>query len=153
MGEHAYLSMPMTAFFASRQCPGVAIRAATDWAQQQAKSSQAVISGFHSPLEQSVLQILLQARSPVVAVLARPLTGAQFPAHWKEAITSGKMAVISVTATPARLTIERAIQRNDLAARLAKTIVVAYASNSGTLAKQLNSWLAQGWLIKKLADF
>ena len=63
------------------------------------------------------------------------------------------MAVISVTATPARLTIERAIQRNDLAARLAKTIVVAYASNSGTLAKQLNSWLAQGWLIKKLADF
>ena len=67
LGHQALLDVPMTAFFASRQCPGTAIRAATEWALQQAKTRQVVISGFHSPLEQSVLQLLLVARSPAVA--------------------------------------------------------------------------------------
>lgn len=55
LGNQALLALPMTAFFASRQCPGTAIRAAMDWALQQAQSKAVVISGFHSPLEQSVL--------------------------------------------------------------------------------------------------
>ena len=84
LGHQALLNVPMMAFFASRQCPGTAIRAATEWALQQAKTRQVVISGFHSPLEQSVLQLLLIARSPAVAVLARPLSGARLPAHWTD---------------------------------------------------------------------
>jgi hypothetical protein len=52
-GNANLLDLPMTAFFASRQCPGAAIRAAMDWALQQAKAKAVVISGFHSPLEQS----------------------------------------------------------------------------------------------------
>ena len=67
LGHQALLGVRMTAFFASRQCPGTAIRVATEWALQQAKTRQVVISGFHSPLEQSVLQLLLVARSPAVA--------------------------------------------------------------------------------------
>ena len=49
-GNEALLSEPLTAFFSSRQCPGVAIRAAMDWALEQARSRQPVVSGFHSPL-------------------------------------------------------------------------------------------------------
>jgi len=52
--EQALLKAPLTAFFASRQCPGSAIRAAMGWALEQAQKRQGVISGFHSPLEQSV---------------------------------------------------------------------------------------------------
>lgn len=70
IGNPDRLGLPKTAFFASRQCPGTAIRAAMDWALQQAKLKAVVVSGFHSPLEQSVLKVLIQARSPVVAVLA-----------------------------------------------------------------------------------
>ena len=47
-GNANLLDLPMTAFFASRQCPGAAIRAAMDWALQQAKLKTVVISGFHS---------------------------------------------------------------------------------------------------------
>jgi len=54
-GASGLLNTPLTAFFASRQCPGAAIRAAMDWALQQARAKQVVVSGFHSPLEQSVL--------------------------------------------------------------------------------------------------
>ncbi len=51
-----------------------------EWALEQARQQQPVISGFHSPLEQSVLKVLLQARSPVVVVLARPVVGARLAA-------------------------------------------------------------------------
>ena len=64
------LDEALTGFFSSRQCPGAAIRAAMDWALEQARSRQPVVSGFHSPLEQSVLTVLLQARCPVAPVLA-----------------------------------------------------------------------------------
>ena len=109
LGHQALLNVPMMAFFASRQCPGTAIRAATEWALQQAKTRQVVISGFHSPLEQSVLQLLLQARSPAVAVLARLLSGARLPAHWTTAITAGHLAVVSAADKSARLTTESAL--------------------------------------------
>lgn len=82
LGAQDLLALPMSAFFASRQCPGIAIRIAIDWALQQAQARRVVVSGFHSPLEQSVLKILIQAHSPVVAVLARPVNGAKLPSEW-----------------------------------------------------------------------
>lgn len=63
-GAQELLGLELTAFFASRQCSGLAIRAAMDWALQQAHAKQPVISGFQSPLEQSVLKVLLATSSP-----------------------------------------------------------------------------------------
>ena len=153
VGHQALLDVPMTAFFASRQCPGAAIRAATEWTLQHAKTHLAVISGFHSPLEQSVLQLLLQARSPAVAVLARPVSGARLPPHWKAAIAAGHLAVISAADKSARLTVERAVERNDLVARLAKTIVVAHASAGGVLSARCGLWIRDGLSVTKLSEW
>lgn len=139
-GNSALLDLPMTAFFASRQCPGTAIRAAMDWAVQQARVKAVVVSGFHSPLEQSVLKVLTQARSPVVAVLARPVTGAKLPSEWAEPLAQGRMVVVSLATTAARLTGELAVARNQLIAQLATDIVVAHASPSGALASLLAQW-------------
>ena len=150
MGNQALLPEALIAFFASRQCPGTAIRSATDWAMAQAKARQAVISGFHSPLEQSVLQLLLHARSPAVAVLARSLKDARLPAAWEPAAKAGHMAVVSAASQSARLTTQRATERNNLAAQLAKSIVVAHASDGGTLSKQCGDWVAKGYQVKKL---
>lgn len=71
IGNAALLDLPLTAFFASRQCPGSTIRAAMEWAIEQARGKKPVISGFHSPLEQSVLAVLLTAGAPCVIVVAR----------------------------------------------------------------------------------
>lgn len=89
LGAQHLLDQQLTAFFASRQCPGLAIRAAMGWALEQAQKRQGVISGFHSPLEQSVLQLLLQAKSPVVALLARPVADARLPPGWQAALADG----------------------------------------------------------------
>ena len=139
-GNADLLDLPMTAFFASRQCPGAAIRAAMDWALQQARAKAVVVSGFHSPLEQSVLKVLIQARSPVVAVLARPVSGAKLPPEWVEPLNQGLMTVVSANLTTTRLTSEVAMARNRLVAQLAKTIVVAHASPGGGLASLMAQW-------------
>lgn len=130
----------MAAFFASRQCPGAAIRAAMDWALQQAKARQVVIGGFHSPLEQSVLTVLLQAQSPVVVVLARPVEGATLPPAWGEPLAQGRMAVVSSATAAKRLTHEVAALRNAQVVQLATSIVVAHASTGGSLANQVGQW-------------
>jgi predicted Rossmann fold nucleotide-binding protein DprA/Smf involved in DNA uptake len=140
LGQQDLLALPMTAFFASRQCPGSAIRAAMDWALQQARAKSVVISGFHSPLEQSVLTVLLQARSPVVAVLARPVQGAKLPPAWAEPLAQGRMVVVSSATAAKRLTREAAALRNTQVAQLATTIVVAHASPGRSLADLLAQW-------------
>jgi predicted Rossmann fold nucleotide-binding protein DprA/Smf involved in DNA uptake len=139
-GNANLLDLAMTAFFASRQCPGAAIRAAMDWALQQAKAKAVVISGFHSPLEQSALKVLIQARSPVVVVLARPVGGAKLPPEWGEPLRLGLMTVVSASLTTTRLTNEVAMARNNLAAQLATTILVAHASPGGGLAGLVAQW-------------
>ena len=143
-GHQDLLALPLHAFFSSRQCPGAAIRAAIEWALEQARQQQPVISGFHSPLEQSVLKVLLQARSPVVVVLARPVQGARLAREWAEPIAQGRMAVVSAATHGSRLTADRAHQRNEWAAQLATQIVVAHASPGGRLAAGCHAWCQQG---------
>ncbi|WP_305563905.1 hypothetical protein [Polaromonas sp.] len=140
----------MTGFFASRQCPGTAIRAAMDWAVAQARGKLPVIGGFHSPLEQSVLEVLLAAHSPAVVVLARDVAGATFPVDWREPIEAGRMAVVSAWQGASRLTAELAAERNTLAARLAQCSVVAHAAEGGSLAGQIEAWTAEGLSIQRL---
>jgi predicted Rossmann fold nucleotide-binding protein DprA/Smf involved in DNA uptake len=144
LGCRQLLTLPMTAFFVSRQCPGLAIRAAMDWALVQAQQKNVVISGFHSPLEQSVLKVLLEAQSPVVAVLARQLDGARFPSEWIEPLAQERMAVVSASTSTERLTGELATERNQLVAQLAEQTVVVYASPGGALHGLCTQWRSQG---------
>ncbi|HOB01662.1 MAG TPA: DNA-processing protein DprA [Casimicrobium huifangae] len=154
VGDAGLLAQPLTAFFASRRCPGTAIRAGTDWALARARAGRAVVSGFHSPLEQSVLTLLLQARCPVVAVIARPLAnarlGAGFDSAWQAALAEQRMAVVTSHTASQRLTETLAVERNDLAALLATRIVIAHAEPGGTLDAAQARWQAAGSAVELL---
>lgn len=152
VGAVGLLQGPLTAFFASRQCPGTAIRAATAWALQQARARGPVIGGFHSPLEQSALRLLLEAGSPAVVVLARPVQRASLKSKWREAIGAGTMVVISRMASTQRLTEQAADDRNELVARLAGRIVIGYANPGGRLDEQCMRWSANGLDVWRLED-
>ncbi len=144
LGNSCFLDLPLTAFFASRQCPGVAIRAAMDWAVEQARSKSPVISGFHSPLEQSVLEVMLTAGAPCVIVIARKLDHAHLPPAWLQAAAAGNVAVISMDETTRQLSAEMAACRNEWVARHAKGIVIGHASSSGGLGKLALQWEHDG---------
>lgn len=143
-GDHRHLAAPLTAFFASRDCPGAAIRAGMAWALQQARARAPVIGGFHSPLERSVLDLLLEARSPAVLVLARAVESARLQHRWTEAIICGHLVVVSAAERALQLNQQRAVVRNELVAQLAARIVVAHASPEGGLASQTSRWRERG---------
>lgn len=140
----ALLDQPLTGFFASRRCSGRAIRAVMDWAVEQARAKNPMIGGFHSPLEQSVLEVVLAAHAPVVIVIARQLLTASMPVVWREALQAGLASVVSMEDTPQRLTAEQAIRRNHWIAHRAAQIVVAEASPGGSLAACMAQWVSEG---------
>ena len=122
-----------------------------DWALQQARAKRGVISGFHSPLEQSVLKVLMAAGSPAVVVLARPAQGAKLPPEWAGALAKGNLAAVSSVKAAGRLTHQLATERNALVAQLAHNIVVAHASPAGSLAAQVALWRQEGLRLDVLA--
>jgi hypothetical protein len=67
------------AFFCSQSCPGDVILKAQDWANARGPEGPTVVGGFHTPVERDVLRILLRARSPILLVLGRSLTGWRAP--------------------------------------------------------------------------
>lgn len=151
VGDEALLEQPLTAFFASRRCSGKAIRAAMDWAVEQARNKNPLIGGFHSPLEQSVLEVMLTAHAPVVMVIARRLQSARFSAAWYDAVQAGTAAVVSVEDTTQRLTAERAMRRNHWIAAHAAQIVVAEVAPDGSLATCLVQWKSEGQQVNCLS--
>lgn len=144
VGNAGLLDCSLTAFFASRRCSGRTIRAAMDWAVEQARSKTPLIGGFHSPLEQSVLEVMLAAHAPVVIVIARELETAQLPAAWLTATQAGTIAVVSMEDAQQRLTAELAMRRNHRIARHAAHIVVAEVAPGGSLESCLVEWKNDG---------
>jgi hypothetical protein len=151
VGNATLLDQPLTAFFASRQCSGTAICAAMAWAVEQARSKGPVISGFHSPLEQSVLKVMLTADAPCVIVIARKLEHAHLPPALSRAAGEGTAAVVSMESTTRRLTAELAARRNVWVAEHAARIVVAHASPGGNLMCQAMQWERAGKFISFLS--
>ena len=151
VGDMALLEQPLTAFFASRLCSGRAIRVAMDWAIEQARSKNPLIGGFHSPLEQSVLEVVLAAHAPVVIVVARQLHAASLPAACRMA--QGNASRYSHRGKcgryAQRLTAEQAIRRNHWIAQRAANIVVAEVSPEGNLATCVAQWVSEGRMINK----
>ena len=152
VGSMALLEQPLTAFFASRRCSGRAIRAAMDWAVEQARAKIPLIGGFHSPLEQSVLEVMLAAHAPVVIVITRKLEAASLSSAWHEAVQAGTIAVVSMDDTQQRLTAELAMRRNHWIASRAAHIVVAEASLDGSLAFCLAQWKNEKLRVSILVD-
>lgn len=151
VGNAGLLECPLTAFFASRRCSGWAIRAAMDWAVEQARSKTPLIGGFHSPLEQSVLEVMLAAHAPVVVVIARKLETAHLPLEWLAAAQAGTVAVVSMDDVQQRLTAELAMRRNHWIARHAAQVVVAEASSGGSLASCLAQWQVESMRVNVLS--
>ena len=88
------LDRPLVAFFASRNASPEALELATRWAQEVAQTGKIVISGFHSPIERAVLDVLLTNGCSVVVTLGRSLYR-KIPAHLQVAHDENRLLFVS----------------------------------------------------------
>jgi len=134
-GSSAALSSPMTAFLCSKETPGATILKAFDQAAAWRDAGRCVISGFHSPLEQQCLDILLRGKQPIMMALARGLGALRLPAAQRKALDEGRLTIVSpFPVTEKRVSADLARQRNRFAAALAGEVVFGFVAPGGSLA-------------------
>jgi predicted Rossmann fold nucleotide-binding protein DprA/Smf involved in DNA uptake len=146
LGDFALLSQTKTGLFCSVRCPGDFILAAYDAARKLRDDGVTVISGFHSPVEKECLRILLRGKQPIIICLARAMEKIQIPAHWRGALDTGRLLVLSpFEKRPRRLTMESSRQRNELVAALSDEALIVHAEPGGKIARI--SALVRDWKI------
>lgn len=131
-GNKGLLDRDLVAFFASRTAPPEALELARHWAHEIAKTDKIVISGFHSPIERAVLDILLAEGCAVVVTLGRSLYR-KIPTHLRAAYDANRLLFISFRSHP-RHSFSNSQLRNWLTAELASEIVFAPFDTSSQLS-------------------
>jgi predicted Rossmann fold nucleotide-binding protein DprA/Smf involved in DNA uptake len=119
LGDFALLSQTKTGLFCSVRCPGDFMLAAYDAVRKLRDDGVTVISGFHSPVEKECLRILLRGKQPIIICLARAMEKIQIPAHWRGALDTGRLLVLSpFEKRPRRLTMESSRQPKEIVSAL-----------------------------------
>jgi predicted Rossmann fold nucleotide-binding protein DprA/Smf involved in DNA uptake len=123
------------ALFCSIKCPGDLILKTYDLAQSLRDAKIPVISGFHTPIEQDCLKILLRGIQPIIYCPARSLHKMRLSSEQKQAMVENRLLLISpFSASYPRATAELAEKRNEVVGAIAHSIFIAYAApNSKTL--------------------
>ena len=144
LGNLATLQDNTLALFCSVRCPGKLILETYDLAHTLRDAGTTVIGGFHSPMEQECLRVLLRGRQPIIICPARGIDNMRVPAEWKAPLTAGRLLVLSrFGANLRRATAHLAEERNLFVATLANEIFIAYAapgSKTEAFARQVASW-------------
>lgn len=131
-GNTSLLDRALVAFFASRTSPPEAVALAEQWAHGIAQTDKVVISGFHSPIERAVLDILLSYNRPVVVALGRSLYR-KIPAYLQIAYDEGRVLFVSFRGY-SRPSLSNSQIRNWATADLASEVVFAPFDNTSQLA-------------------
>ncbi len=144
-GNIDLLQRPLFALFCSVKCPGDLILKTYDFARNLCAGGVPTIGGFHSPMEEECLTLLLRGQQPIVACPARSIETMRLPVAWSEAIKTGRLLVVSpFKANQNRPSEKTAIRRNHLVAALASEIFVAYADPAGKTARFCQQILDSG---------
>jgi predicted Rossmann fold nucleotide-binding protein DprA/Smf involved in DNA uptake len=136
IGNVSLLQTPAIAFFCSIKCPGDLILKTYDLTQALRDAEIPVISGFHTPIEQDCLKILLRGTQPIIHCPARSIHNLRLSSEQKQAVDENRLLLISpFSSSYPRVTAELAGKRNEMIGAIAQTIFIAYAApNSKTLA-------------------
>ena len=146
-GDAAILERPRIALLCSSKCPGNLILDLYELAKQFRQQGVTVISGFHSPMEEECLRILLRSPHPVIWCLARGLFNRipETPIDCRAAVAEGRLLIISpFKENVTRVTAKTAQLRNRFVADFANALFIPHAapgSRIETLAREL---LAEG---------
>ena len=93
IGNAGIFKFNKLALFCSIKCPGEIILKLHEFVRYLIKSDLAVMSGFHSPVEKGVLNMLIRRKHPVIICPARSLKNMRIPKKWRQGIEEGWILV------------------------------------------------------------
>ncbi len=132
IGDMGLLNTKLIGFFCSVKCPGKLIIQVHDLAHELRQAGATVISGFHSPVEQECLRILLRGTQPVIICPARSMEKMRIRAEHRQPLDQGRLLFLSpFLDKPHRATAQSALRRNYFVAALSNQIFVAHAEPEG----------------------
>jgi predicted Rossmann fold nucleotide-binding protein DprA/Smf involved in DNA uptake len=144
LGNPDLLRTRKTALFCSARTPGDAILRAHDAARRMRDDGVTVISGFHSPIENECLRILLRGKQPIIICPARAIDEMRIATECRVAFDAGRVLYVSLFARqPRRITADSALRRNEMVAALADDAYIAHVSPGGQttrIADMLMKW-------------
>jgi predicted Rossmann fold nucleotide-binding protein DprA/Smf involved in DNA uptake len=143
LGSLEVLGGRKLALFGSVKCPASLILKAHDVAHALREGNMTVMSGFHSPVEQEVLTVLLQGRARVVVGVARGLTGMRVKREFRGSLEQGRLLFVSPCSKERRASADTALYRNRLLAALGDEVLVIHASLGGRsemFCRELVAW-------------
>lgn len=143
-GQNTSLNGDLWALFCSRKCPGELILKTHDLAQTLKERGIPTIGGYHSPIEQECLRVLLRGVQPILLCPARNIEKMRLKPTWRDALTDERLLILSTfESRHNRSTAALANRRNVFVAALADKICIAHAAeDSKTLefAQMLLTW-------------
>lgn len=132
MGDAAILRQRLLGLLCSIQCPGGIIIQTLDTIRALRDAGVVVIGGFHSPMEQECLDLLLRDQQSVILCPARGLKGLRIGPTARHAVGDGRLLVLSPFDDGIRrTTAARAVRRNEVVAALAAAVWIPYAAPGG----------------------
>ena len=134
------------ALFCSKKCPGALILKTHDLAQTFKERGIPTIGGYHSPIEQECLRVLLRGVQPILWCPARSIENMKrLDPAWKDALAKERLLILSpFESRYNRQTEALANRRNAFVAALADKIYIAHAAEGSKTLKFAEKVIAQG---------
>ena len=130
LGNLNILEQQLLGFFCSVKCPGAIILKTYDLIRDLRNKGVIVISGFHSPIEQDCLDLLIRGKQPIVICPARGIETMRIPKSWRVPIEENRFLILSPFENKHRRpTVALAEHRNRFVEMLADQILIAYAAH------------------------
>ena len=143
--QNATLNGDLWALFCSSKCPGEIILKTHDLAQRFKEIGIPTIGGYHSPVEQECLRVLLRGAQPILLCPARSIENMRLKSAWKDALSEERLLILSIFGSRyRRSTAALADQRNAFVAALADKICIAHAAEDSKILEFAQRVLAWG---------
>jgi len=145
LGSRQLLGHVKLGLFCSIHCPGKLIVQTYDLVRALRDVGVTLVGGFHSPMEQECLRLVLRGGSPVIVCPARCVQDMRLQPEWKPPLQGGRLLLISpFPPSVRRVTRATALSRNAFVADLADVLFVAYADPGGSTERLCRDALGDG---------
>jgi hypothetical protein len=140
LGNDDLLVDRINAIFCSTRAIGTQINTSYAWAREQCDLGSTVISGFHTPVERDVYDILSRRGAKIIHCLARSLPK-RLSTHQQMLISEGRLLILTpFSPRIKRATRKTASERNRFIAKMASKIFVGSMDAESALKKDLEGF-------------